>query len=393
MTRLSVHMAGFIFALLSLTSPASAKKIALVIGNDRYTNVQTLQKAVADASGYAQVLRDKGFGVTERANLGRAGLDETIASFVEHIEPDDTAVFVYAGHGWSDGAQNYLLGVDAPATGSPELFARISIPLKNGNNGVLDDMERKGASLKVAIIDACRDNPFSPPLGQRGVGLARGLAPMQAPAGTFVVFSAGAHQSALDRLSDLDRDPNSVFTRVFLPMLRSDLTLQEAIKEAQQKVVDLARTANTDQRPAYYDEVIGKACLSEQCKTSASPSAVVTTPVTASPDQIAWEFVKMSTDVAQVQSFINLYPNSLLRSQAEALLAKLREPRQPASGPVATVPTPPAFAPAPPVGQSLPARRRPLVKQASISRPKPSLPAKPAAPTPKCFIFNGERQC
>jgi uncharacterized caspase-like protein len=37
-----------------------------------------------------------------------------VAEFVEKIEPGDTAVFVYSGHGWSDGSHNCLVGVDAP---------------------------------------------------------------------------------------------------------------------------------------------------------------------------------------------------------------------------------------------------------------------------------------
>ncbi len=165
-------------------------------------------------------------------------------------------------------ARNYLVSVDAPASASEDELAGVTTPIRNGVTGVLDRLERTGAQLRVALIDACRDNPFRPLGGQRGYSFARGLAPMPPPQqGTFVVFSASAGESALDRLSEADDNPHSVFTRVFLPLLHSDLSLQEAIKASQAKVVDLARLASHVQKPAYWDEVIGPACLSTNCKT------------------------------------------------------------------------------------------------------------------------------
>ena len=170
-------------------------------------------------------------------------MEAAVGEFVEKIEPGDTAVFVYSGHGWSDGAHNYLLGVDAPDRAGQERLSRLSLPIRNGATGVLDDFERKGAALKVAIIDACRDNPFQPPPGQRGYGLADGLRP-EGIKGSFVVYSAGEGQCPMDRLSAGDADPNSVFTRAFLPLLRADMPLHEAIEIAQERVHALARTAS-----------------------------------------------------------------------------------------------------------------------------------------------------
>src|SRR5262249_45831863 len=152
------------FLLSALIAPAHAgHRVALVIGNDQYQNLPKLAKAVADARTYAELLKAKGFDeVILKSDLSRDKLDEAIASFLDQIQPGDTAVFAYSGHGWSDGAQNYIVGTDAPLTGSQDFLARISIPLKNGINGIIDEMDQKGATLKVAVIDACRDNPFTP---------------------------------------------------------------------------------------------------------------------------------------------------------------------------------------------------------------------------------------
>src|SRR5262249_44645020 len=152
-------LTAFVFFAALVTTAQAERRVALVIGNDQYENLPKLQKAVADASAYAAALKAQGFDdVMLRTDISRSEMDEAIATFVDDIQSGDIAVFAYSGHGWSDGAQNYLVGVDAPVTGSVELLKRLSIPLKNGDNGVVDDMDRRGAGLKVAIIDACRDN-------------------------------------------------------------------------------------------------------------------------------------------------------------------------------------------------------------------------------------------
>ena len=216
-----------LLAWLCVAAPALAEnRVALVIGNDAYMHIASLEKAKSDAKAYAEALREKGFSVREGYDLNFVQLNAAVASFAASIAPGDTAVFVYSGHGWSDGTQNYLVSIDAPASASEDELAGVTTPIRNGVNGVLDRIERKGATLRVAIIDACRDNPFAPPTGSKGYSFGRGLAPMaQPPQGTFVVFSASAGQSALDRLSAADADPNSVFTRVFLPLLASDISL------------------------------------------------------------------------------------------------------------------------------------------------------------------------
>jgi hypothetical protein len=250
---------------------AEARSIALVIGNNAYQNLEPLKKAVGDAETFSALLTDKGFDrVFLKEDLTRQGIDEALAEFLPEIGPGDTAVFVYSGHGWSNGEQNFLVGVDAPARGSEEFLTRISIPLRNGVNGVLDEIERRGAGLKVAVVDACRDNPFRPALGGKSIGLGRGLTRLResAPAGTFIVFSAGAGQVALDRLANNDAHPNSVFTRVLVPLLRSDMPLLSATKKAQQEVAALAASVGHEQQPAYYDEVQGLPCISGICVAS-----------------------------------------------------------------------------------------------------------------------------
>ena len=94
---------AFVLALLWLTFPALAqKKLALVIGNDGYQNIDRLQKAKADAKSYAAVLRDKGFNVQEGYDLsgadmsGAPGAERASASGRTMASPTRTSVVTFS---------------------------------------------------------------------------------------------------------------------------------------------------------------------------------------------------------------------------------------------------------------------------------------------------------
>ena len=242
--------------LLTLALPAMAeKRVALIIGNNSYAEVSTLQKAVADAEAVAQKMQEAGYRTILQTDVGRRATNLAISQFTSALEPGDTAFIFYAGHGVQIDGENYLLPTDiaAPSGVSEGFIQSESIALSE----LLDRVRRTGARTTLAIIDACRDNPFAATNG-RSIGGTRGLARVAAPEGTFVMFSAGAGQQALDRLSDQDENRNSVFTRALLPKLSEQgLELRDMIFDLREEVRDLARSRNHQQFPAYYDELLG----------------------------------------------------------------------------------------------------------------------------------------
>ena len=149
---------------------------------------------------------------------------------------------------------------DVPAIrpGRDEQLKRESISLQE----IMADLEEKKVGLRLFIIDACRENPFARVAG-RSLGKIRGLAVSEPPPeGTFVMYSAGAGQTALDRLNDEDMNPNSVYTRLLVPLLKSPgVVLTDVAKEVQSGVRDLAATVDHQQTPAYYDQVVGRMCI------------------------------------------------------------------------------------------------------------------------------------
>jgi Caspase domain len=110
-----------ILALLLAAPPAkAAKRLALVIGNNAYENVPQLQKALNDADAIAQELSKLGFEVVKAEDVGRRAMSRALVELESKIDPGDTALVYFAGHGFAIDGTNYLLPVDVPVAGPGE---------------------------------------------------------------------------------------------------------------------------------------------------------------------------------------------------------------------------------------------------------------------------------
>lgn len=263
-------LAVLVILLVAALSPAAAEnRVAFVVGNDAYQNVDPLKKAVNDARAVAQGLQQLGFRVTLGENLTRRDFIERFNTFETSVRTGDTAFVFYSGHGVELDGANYLIPTDAPkvAPQQQSLLKDESISTDN----LIQRLKARGTKSQIVVLDACRENPFRQ-AGGRSVGGTRGLAPTQTPGGVFVIYSAGVGEVALDRLSDNDAEPNSIFTRSFLPLLTDpSQSLVSVAKETRLRVKSLAATIGATQSPAYYDEIDGDLYLARTDTATAAP--------------------------------------------------------------------------------------------------------------------------
>jgi uncharacterized caspase-like protein len=254
-------------------APAHAeKRVALVIGNNDYRNVPKLQKAVNDARTMGDTLKQLGFTVMVAENQTRQAFSQSLLAFDNAVEKGDTAFFFYAGHGFEIAGQNFLLPTDVPAAteGQEELVRDASILADR----VIERLQNKGARTAILVFDACRNNPFERS-GTRAVAGGGGLAPMtQLPEGVFSVFSAGPRQTALDRLSNNDDNPNSVFTRTFAKELtQPGVNLVQVAQRTRRLVSEMAETVKHKQIPVYFDQMVDDVFLNGAAKGQAEVAA------------------------------------------------------------------------------------------------------------------------
>lgn len=233
------------------------KRRALVIGNANYRNFPKLLNAGADATAVARATQRLGFDTLLAGDLDRRSMNEAVAHFLKQIEPGSEVLFYYAGHGVEMQGANYLLPTDVPALNPDQ--ERLLRSEGFNLTELMQDMESRKARVSVMILDACRDNPF-PRAATRSVGSKRGLALVEPPRGSFVIFSAGVGEMALDGLGPDDPDPNGLFTRHLLRLIEQEgLEIHTLVRQLRDHVSDAAQGYSGHQQlPSYYDQMRGE---------------------------------------------------------------------------------------------------------------------------------------
>lgn len=197
---------------------------ALVIGNSKYA-ISPLRNPANDAQDIAEALTHLGFSVTMIIDAGKESILLAIDKFGRDLKPGEIGVFYYAGHGMQIDGKNYLIPVN---TGS--LRSQGDIPYLAVNAQlVIDRMDRAGNMMNIVILDACRDNPFASDDNFR----PRGLAQMDAPKGTLIVYATKPGSTAEDGIGR-----NGVFTRNLLKQINRNEDVQLMLRRVRNGVFE-----------------------------------------------------------------------------------------------------------------------------------------------------------
>ena len=173
---------------------SAAGRVALVIGNSEYEHSTRLRNPGNDAAAIRDALTRLGFEVVFRLDADEDVMDDALAEFERRSERADVALVFYAGHGMEMGGVNYLVPVDARLASSAAV-TRETIPLGDVLNAAA------GASTRIVILDACRNNPFVRSMRgatRNNVREEGGLAAVAAGAGSLVAYAAAEGEVAAD---------------------------------------------------------------------------------------------------------------------------------------------------------------------------------------------------
>ena len=363
-----------ILVSLLMASAAHAKRVALVVGINKYDNLpreRQLAKAVNDARAMEAALKAVGFDVIKAEDVGRSAFNQAWQQLLNKLAPGDEVAVFFSGHGVEIEGGNYLVPRDVPAVGTGEARR-----LKNESLS-FDEMRRdlaaQGPKLSLFILDACRDNPFTDTRG-RSIGGAKGLVPVQADYGTFIMFAAGARESALDRLGDTDSDQNSIYTRKLLPLLKQPgLRLPDVAQRVRGEVRQLANTVGHRQSPAYYDEGADDVCLAGCVKPQHATGPEV--------NEAAREWAHVDkASVAELETFVRRHGASSEADYARARIENLKQQVAVAASPSTRPVAPPKADPTKP---SIPINpNAPQQRPAAPTTADPTRPAFFTSPTP-----------
>jgi uncharacterized caspase-like protein len=362
--------------LTLLCAAANAEtRVALVIGNGDYRNTSKLSNPRNDATDVAAALKRIGFATIVGLDLDKAGMEDAEIRFARAVHNADVAMFYYSGHAIQYAGINYLLPVDAQIKDAADLRRLAKV------DDIVADLQQ-AKDLPILVLDSCRDNPLADELkrslGERSTSVQRGLARLGSSQGMIVAYSTLAGQTADD-----GQGRNSPYTAAFLKEIETPEEISTVFKKVAKEVI--SATLNK-QRPELSVTVFGDYYLGGR----ADPAKAATSPPIASlpkqpeflQDEIAWGFVKDTTDATLLRQFIAKFPASQWRGEAESRLAALA----PQAPPVASLPS--VALP------SAPNKSPDEVKNAEQRLTRKDQGSRPSDPSNvKCFMFNGQRVC
>jgi hypothetical protein len=330
-----------LWALLLCTCSASAEtRIALIIGNSNYASANLkLANPANDAAAMQRALQDAGFQTIVRLNAKRLDFYRAVEDFSAKIirDPHSVGLFYYAGHGVQSEGANYLIPVDADIESTADLEADAFDVAR-----VLRAMHAAQNEMNIVILDACRDNPL-----RRTRSVARGLARIDAPSGTFIAYAAAPGQTAQDG----NNGANGVFTGELLKaMALPNVPLEQMFKRVITGVKGETRGAQTPWSEA---SIQGDFYFHTEVLPASNPDTAV--------DQRRmelefWSSIKNSRSAAEFQAYLDRYPHGEFAQLAVNRVKLLQSAAPAPAGERTAAATPPAAAP----GAAAAVRRPPL---------------------------------
>jgi hypothetical protein len=235
---MKIRLALLLTLLFSVASVApsfaAGERYALVIGNAKYPDAEApLKEPINDARDIAEELKRDGFNVDIGENLTSEQMRRAFERLYGKIKPGSVALIFFSGFGVQSSRQSYMIPVDAQIWTEPDV-RRDGFSLET----VLGEINSRGAGVKIALIDASRRNPFE----RRFRSFSAGLAPVIAPNGTLVMYSAALSSVVSDNGSD-----RSLFVKELLKEIRTpDLMAEETLNRTR---VGVTRASRQEQVP------------------------------------------------------------------------------------------------------------------------------------------------
>ena len=306
-TLLQTALASTLVPAWARAANPGAARVALVIGNAAYA-MGPLTNPTKDAAAMSGLLRNIGFQVVEARDAGRTQMQAAIQQARSLLQGQDgVGLLYYAGHGLQLDWRNYMLPVDV------KLASASDVPVQGVDvQAVLDAFKTAGNRMNILVLDACRDNPFP----QAGSG--KGLAPLDAPPGTFFAYATAPGNVAEDGSA---ADGNGLYTKYLL----------QELQQPQARIEDVFKRVRLQVRRASQGRQIPWESTSLEDDFVFATGQKVAAPTTSrdadfDAEKADWDRIKESTRAEDFYAFLQRHPNGRISEVAQFRLDQLSKP-------------------------------------------------------------------
>ena len=222
---------------------------ALVIGNNRYPYMTSLNTAANDARVVANLLENKyGFNTTVLIDADRYTMLSALNKLRDTLTEKDNLLIYYAGHGELDevNLRGYWLPVDSEPDSSANWISNVA---------VTDILNVMNAQHILVVADSCYSGSMTrSSVARLDTGLTdearrKWYQAMNSTRARAVLTSGGVKP-----VLDGGGGEHSIFAKAFIDVLNENDTVLEGYKlfrEVQRRVKTAAASMNVDQEPQY----------------------------------------------------------------------------------------------------------------------------------------------
>ena len=298
----------------------TGSRVAVVIGNAAYAGAP-LPNAANDARAMGSVLAALGFRVVLVHDAGKVQMEQAIAQAHELLQGQNgTGLLYYAGHGLQVDWHNYLVPVDAAPRSAADV-RRQTVDIQS----VMDAFKSAGNRMNIVVLDACRDNPFG------ASASAKGLAPLDAPSGTFLAYATAPGNVAEDGSA---ADGNGLYTRFLLQELpRKDARIEDVFKRVRLRV----RQASQGRQIPWESTSLEDDFVFATGQKAEAPGAL-RRDAEFNAEKTEWDRIQDSQRAEDFYAFLQRHPNGRISELAQFRLDQLNRPQVQAMQTVKTLP-------------------------------------------------------
>jgi uncharacterized caspase-like protein/ribosomal protein L21E len=300
---------------IKLEKMQKEQRVALIIGNSKYSSksFSQLKNPINDARLMKQILEQRKFKVYYLENASKREFKKTIKKFANDLKRGGVGLFYFAGHGLQVNGFNYLIPTDSEIEDKSDVeFEAIAL------NYITTKMKDARNRLNIVILDACRNDPFSRSAGG-------GLAPVSNAKGMFIAYATEAGSVA----SDGGDGKNGMFTKYLAQYIIKPLPIEDVFKNTRK---DVYNQTDGKQSPGVYNQILGDFYFTIPTIIKKDTVAVVqsvqsvsvATDVNLNADKEMWDLIKNTKSVADVEYFLQTYPNSKFAPVAKLKLQQLK---------------------------------------------------------------------
>lgn len=230
-----------------------------MIGNQDYSEWKVLKNPHNDVEKIGTVLNKYGFNTEIYYDLKYIEMREKVAEIKYNVESFSTNFFYFAGHGFENNGQNYLVPCDAKLNKVDDVKDCINI------TDFVVNLGRKTKTTNIVILDCCRsyanNEEYSDIIKDQ-------IKTIEINEGTYVMFATTSGFGARD---DYGGRGNSIFAQALLECLEGkNVHIETLSKNVRKLVLEWSASTGPKQLTWDYSSLINDVILNPDVETLAN---------------------------------------------------------------------------------------------------------------------------